>query len=575
MLTFSKRTDPFTGEEYIEVPFKGQFLTEHPMYNKGTAFPDEERYSLDLCGLLPDGVSTLSLQKQRTYESFATKSSDLEKYIYMLSLQDRNETLYYALLQDHLEEMLPIVYTPTVGKACQQCSHLYRRRRGLYITSRNVAHIDSILNNAPFANVSLIVVTDGERILGLGDLGSNGMGIPIGKISLYVAAAGLHPAFCLPIQIDVGTNNEELLKDPLYIGLRQNRLSGQAYDDIIERFVCGVRRRFPDALLQWEDFGKGNAFRLLETYKERICSFNDDIQGTGSVAMAVLLSAMKIKKQKLSEQRFMMFGQGQAGLGIARQIITGLVKEGLSYREACGRVYGVDKDGLLLQGMSVSEEQKPLLKSQEELAGWKVARTDRITLLEAIRNSKATVLFGVTGQAGAFDDEVISAMAANTPLPLIMPLSNPTAKAECTPETIARVTNGNYLSATGSPFKPVMVNGRERAVSQCNNLYIFPGVGLGALISGSPRVTDRMFMAASEALSNLVTAEELNSGKLLPHISKIRYVSSQVALAVAREARESGLGARGDDEKLLQMILNAMWEPKYLPLRYQKPDYYF
>ncbi|HPN36202.1 MAG TPA: NAD-dependent malic enzyme [bacterium] len=575
MLTFSKRTDPFTGEEYIEVPFKGQFLTEHPMYNKGTAFPDEERYSLDLCGLLPDGVSTLSLQKQRTYESFATKSSDLEKYIYMLSLQDRNETLYYALLQDHLEEMLPIVYTPTVGKACQQFSHLYRRRRGLYITSRNVAHIDSILNNAPFANVSLIVVTDGERILGLGDLGSNGMGIPIGKISLYVAAAGLHPAFCLPIQIDVGTNNEELLKDPLYIGLRQKRLSGQAYDDIIERFVCGVRRRFPNALLQWEDFGKGNAFRLLETYKERICSFNDDIQGTGSVAMAVLLSAMKIKKQKLSEQRFMMFGQGQAGVGIARQIITGLVKEGLSYREACGRVYGVDKDGLLLQGMSVSEEQKPLLKSQEELAGWKVARTDRITLLEAIRNSKATVLFGVTGQAGAFDDEVISAMAANTPLPLIMPLSNPTAKAECTPETIARVTNGNYLSATGSPFKPVMVNGRERAVSQCNNLYIFPGVGLGALISGSPRVTDRMFMAASEALSNLVTAEELNSGKLLPHISKIRYVSSQVALAVAREARESGLGARGDDEKLLQMILNAMWEPKYLPLRYQKPDYYF
>lgn len=575
MLTFSKRTDPFTGEEYIEVPFKGQFLTEHPMFNKGTAFPDEERYGLGLCGLLPDGVSTLSLQKQRTYESFATKSSDLEKYIYMLSLQDRNETLYYALLQDHLEEMLPIVYTPTVGKACQQFSHLYRRRRGLYITSRNVAHIDSILNNAPFANVSLIVVTDGERILGLGDLGSNGMGIPIGKISLYVAAAGLHPAFCLPIQIDVGTNNEELLKDPLYIGLRQKRLSGQAYDDIIERFVCGVRRRFPNALLQWEDFGKGNAFRLLETYRERVCSFNDDIQGTGSVAMAVLLSAMKIKKQKLTEQRFMMFGQGQAGVGIARQIITGLVKGGLSYREACGRVYGVDKDGLLLQGMTVSEEQKPLLKSQEEIAGWKVARADRITLLEAIRNSKATVLFGVTGQAGAFDDEVIAAMAANTQLPLIMPISNPTAKAECTPETIARVTNGNYLSATGSPFKPVMVNGRERAVSQCNNLYIFPGVGLGALISGSPRVTDRMFMAASEALSNLVTADELNSGKLLPHISKIRYVSSQVALAVAREARESGLGARGDDEKLLQMILNAMWEPRYLPLRYQKPDFSF
>jgi len=401
------------------------------------------------------------------------------------------------------------------------------------------------------------------------------MGIPIGKISLYVAAAGLHPAYCLPIQIDVGTNNEELLKDPLYIGLRQKRLEGEAYDNIIEQFVAGVRRKFPSALLQWEDFGKGNAFRLLETYKERVCSFNDDIQGTGSIAMAVLLSAMKIKKQKLSDQRFVMFGQGQAGVGIARQIITGLEKEGLSYQEACSRVYGIDKDGLLLAGMPVSEEQKPLLKSPAEIANWKKASSDRVTLLETIQNCKATVLFGVTGQSGAFTDEVIAAMAANTKLPLIMPISNPTIKAEATPENIARVTKGNYLCATGSPFKPVMVDGQERAVSQCNNLYIFPGVGLGALISGTPRVTDRMFMAASEALSDLVSADEIKNGKLLPHISKIRYVSSQVALAVAKEARESGLGVRADDEKLVQMILNAMWEPKYLPLRYVKPEFTF
>jgi malate dehydrogenase (oxaloacetate-decarboxylating) len=575
MLTYSKRTDPFTSEDYVEVPFKGLFLTEHPIYNKGTAFPEDERISLSLCGLLPDGVSNLSLQKQRTYESFVSKTSDLEQYIYMLSLQDRNETLYYALLLDHLEEMLPIVYTPTVGKACQQFSHLYRRRRGLYVTSRNIQHLDAILDNAPFTNISLIVVTDGERILGLGDLGSNGMGIPIGKISLYVAAAGLHPAFCLPIQIDVGTNNEELLKDPLYIGLRQKRLSGAAYDNIIEQFVTGVRRKFPNALLQWEDFGKGNAFRLLETYKERMCSFNDDIQGTGAVVMAVLLSAMKIKKGKLSDQRYIMFGQGQAGIGIARQIVTGLVNEGLSYPEACSRIYGIDKEGLLLEGMATSDEQKLLVKDSHAIAGWKVADTAHITLLETIRNSHATVLIGVTGQAGAFSDEVISAMAANTPLPLIMPISNPTAKAECTPETIARVTNGQYLVATGSPFKPVQVNGQERMVSQCNNLYIFPGVGLGALISGTPRVTDRMFMAGSEALSELVSAEELATGKLLPHINKIRYVSSRVALAVAKEARESGLGARVEDEKLMQMILNAMWEPKYLPLRYQKPEFSF
>jgi malate dehydrogenase (oxaloacetate-decarboxylating) len=568
MLTYSKRTDPFTGEEYIEVPLKGESLCEHPMYNKGTAFPEDERDRLSLCGLLPDGVANLSLQKQRTFESYSIKSSDLEKYIYMLSLQDRNETLYYALLLDHLEEMLPIVYTPTVGKACQQFSHLYRRRRGLYVSARNIHHIDSILDNAPFANVSLIVVTDGERILGLGDLGSNGMGIPIGKISLYVAAAGLHPAFCLPIQIDVGTNNEELLKDPLYIGLRQKRLSGAAYDDIIEHFVNGVRRKFPRALLQWEDFGKGNAFRLLQTYRERVCSFNDDIQGTGSVAMAVLLSAMKVKKEKLSDQRFIMFGQGQAGVGIARQIVTGLVKEGLSEKEARSRIYGIDKDGLLLEGMPVSEEQMPFLHSRSETATWKVNDASHITLLETIRHSRATVLIGVTGQSGAFTEEIIAAMAGNTPLPLIMPLSNPTAKAECTPETVARVTNGHYLIGTGSPFKPVMINGDERAVSQCNNLYIFPGVGLGALISGTPKVTDRMFMAASEALSELVSEEELRIGKLLPPINKIRYVSAQVALAVAREAREAGLGMKGDDEKLMRMILNAMWEPKYLPLRH-------
>ncbi len=567
MLTYSKRSDRFSGEEYVEVPFTGMSLTEHPIYNKGTAFPEEERHALDLCGLLPEGVSTLALQKKRTYESFANKSDDLEKYIYMLSLQDRNETLYYALMLDHLEEMLPIVYTPTVGRACQRFSHLFRRRRGLYVTANNIHHIDAILQNAPFSNVSLIVVTDGERILGLGDLGSNGMGIPIGKISLYVAAAGLHPAYCLPIQIDVGTNNEELLADPLYIGLRQKRLSGEAYDLIIEQFVTAVRRHFPGALLQWEDFGKNNAFRMLERYRERVCSFNDDIQGTGSVGTAVFLSAMKIKKQKLSDQRFVMFGQGQAGLGIAMQIKTGLMKEGLSEREACERIYGVDKDGLNLTGMTLTNEQKIFAKDPATVANWKVADRNHITLLETVQNARATILIGVTGQAGAFNEEVLKAMAANGDLPLIMPLSNPNTKAECTPEQVVQATNGNCLVATGSPFKPIMLNNEEKIVSQCNNLYIFPGVGLGALVAGTPKVTDRMFMAASEALSDLVPAEELKKGRMLPRIDKIRYVSAQVALAVAREARESGLGVRADDEKLLQMILSAMWEPKYLPYR--------
>ncbi len=572
MLSYSKRIDPFTREEYVEVPFKGHFLTEHPIYNKGTAFPEEERHALDLCGLFPEQVFTLELQKQRTYDSFRAKPDDLEKYIYLLALQDRNETLYYALLLDHLAEMLPIVYTPTVGKACQQFSHLFRRSRGLYVSAKNIQHVEKILSNAPFSNVSLIVVTDGERILGLGDLGANGMGIPIGKISLYVAAAGLHPAYCLPVLMDMGTNNEQLLNDPLYIGLKQRRLTGNAYDEVIERFVTAVRRAFPNCLLQWEDFGKNNAFRMLERYRERICSFNDDIQGTGSVAAAVIFSAMKIKKQQLSDQRFVMFGQGQAGLGIARQLMTCLIAEGLTEQEAKDRIFGIDKDGLLMEGMQVSDEQRAFLKSRNIVAGWKLENPNRIGLLDTVRNAQATVLIGVTGQSGAFTDEVIAQMAANCELPVIMPLSNPTAKAECTPEAALKAANGNCLIATGSPFPPVWVNGQQRVISQCNNLYIFPGVGLGALVAGTPKVTDQMFMAASAALSDLVPEADLKAGRLLPAVEKIRHVSAQVALAVAKEARESGLGVRTSDEQLLKMITAAMWEPKYLPYRYVKPE---
>ncbi|MBD3385976.1 oxaloacetate-decarboxylating malate dehydrogenase [candidate division KSB1 bacterium] len=570
MLTFSKQTDPFTGEYYVQAPFKGLFLTEHPVYNKGTAFPEDERHSLGLCGLLPEGVSSLKQQKERTYEAFSSKSSDLEKYIYMLSLQDRNETLYYALLLDHLEEMLPIVYTPTVGKACQQFSHLYRRRRGLYISARNIDHIDEIFSNAPFSNVSLIVVTDGERILGLGDLGMGGMGIPIGKISLYVAAAGIHPAYTLPILVDVGTNNEALLEDPLYLGLRQKRLEGDEYDEVIEAVLNGVRRHFPTALFQWEDFGRNNAFRLLERYRERICSFNDDIQGTGAVALAVLLSAMRIKKEKLRDQRIVIFGQGQAGLGIAMQVITALQDEGLSYEQACSRIYGIDVDGLLVEGMSVREEQKLLLKKRSEVADWKLDNPDKITLLDTIRNCKATILFGVTGQSGSFDESILKQMSENCKLPLIMPISNPTHKAECTPEFAIQTTEGNCLIATGSPFAPVQYKGEERKISQCNNLYIFPGVGLGALVAGTPKVTDEMFLASAIALSKMVSQDQLDQGLMLPPIDEIRQVSAKVAHAVTLEARQSGLGVRAGDDKLFDMVKNAMWKPVYLSYRHAK-----
>lgn len=572
MLTYSRKNDPLTGEEYVEVPFKGSFLAEHPIYNKGTAFSKEERHAFDLEGIFPDAVSDFELQKKRTYESFCAKTDDLEKYIYMLSLQDRNETLHYGLILDHLSEMLPIVYTPTVGQACQKFSHIFRRPRGLYVTANNIHNIDKVLTNLSFSNVSLIVATDGERILGLGDQGAGGMGIPIGKISLYVTASGLHPASCLPIMLDVGTNNENLLEDPLYIGIRQKRLTGDAYDAVIEEFVNAVRRRFPNVLLQWEDIGKNNAFRVLERYRERILSFNDDIQGTGSVATAVLLSAMKIKKQKLSDQRFVMFGQGQAGTGMARQIITGLMEEGLSHQQACDHVFGVDINGLLVEGMQVTEEQKHVLKPRAMVADWELSNPNKISLFDTVKNARATVLIGVTGQAGAFDEKIIRQMKENTDWPVIMPMSNPTSKAEALPEFVLKVTNGNCLVGTGSPFKPIKINGEERVISQSNNLYIFPGVGLGALVSGTPKITDQMFMAGSHALSDLVTEEELKSKQMLPSIENIRGVTAQVALAVAKEARDSGLGIIAEDDKLLRMIKNAMWQPKYLPYRYLKTE---
>lgn len=567
--------DPFTGEEYVEVPFKGRRLVEHPIYNKGTAFSQEEREAFELLGLFPETVSTLEIQTRRSYGHFQSKSEDLDKYIYLLSLQDRMETLFFRLMLDHLEEMIPIVYTPTVGQACLKFSHIYRRTRGLYITSSNIHHIDRILANAPFSNVMLIVVTDGERILGLGDQGAGGMGIPIGKSNLYVAAGGIHPAYCLPVLIDVGTNNENALADPLYIGVKQHRLTGDAYYDIVERFVQGVRRIFPRAFIQWEDFGKHHAFDLLHRYRNRICSFNDDIQGTGAVTTAALLSAIRFKKERLQEQRFVLFGQGQAGIGIANQILTGLKEEGLSESEARNLIFGIDKEGLLLEGMAVSDEQQPWLKPRELVTDWKYESSDKITLLDTIRNAKATVLIGVTGQTGAFSEEILRTLAQNTRVPIVLPLSNPTSKSECTAEEAFGFTGGKCICATGSPFPPVSVGKEKRFASQCNNLFIFPGIGLGALVSGTPIITDKMFMNASRAISEMMKPEELDQGKVLPAITDVRKVSAKVALAVAKVARDSGLGLRADDESLQAMILNAMWDPKYLPYRFVKPDLLF
>jgi malate dehydrogenase (oxaloacetate-decarboxylating) len=568
MKTFSLRVDPLTNEEYWEVYLRGQQLLNEPLLNKASAFSQEERLALDLVGLLRSGVSPMKLQVERTMEAYRRKPDDLEKYIYLQGLMDRNEVLFYRLLVENLTEMVPIVYTPTVGLACQQLSKITRRYRGVYLSPENIGRIDQIFQSVSLPNVALMVVTDGERILGLGDLGSDGMGIPVGKVKLYVAAGGLHPACCLPVCLDVGTNNQALLDDPLYLGWRHPRLNGDEYWELIEKFVLGVRRNFPEALVQWEDFAKHKAFTLLERYRDRVLSFDDDIQGTGAVAASVLMTAMRIKKSRLADQRIGIVGMGQAGIGIAENVLALLQAEGLSEREARRCIYTGDMPGLLCEDTpGLSKWQRAFARERADVAGWTLESSDRITLMDVVRNAKLTVLVGVTAQPELFSAEVLSAMASYEPQPIILALSNPTSRCECTPEDVARATNGRGMIATGSPFADLPWNGRTLVTSQCNNLYVFPGVGLGALVAKAPKVTAAMFMAASRALSDLVTADQAAHGYLLPPMADIRGVSRAVAKAVAVEARNSGLGRLLDEQKYEELIARAQWEPNYAPYR--------
>jgi len=574
MKTFSLRVDPLTNEEYWEVYLRGQQLLNEPILNKASAFTQEERLGLDLVGLLRSGVSSMDLQVERTLEAYRRKPDDLEKYIYLQGLMDRNEVLFYRLLVDNLTEMVPIVYTPTVGLACQQLSKITRRYRGVYLSPENIGRIDQIFQSVSLPNVALMVVTDGERILGLGDLGSDGMGIPVGKVKLYVAAGGLHPACCLPVCLDVGTNNQALLDDPLYLGWRHPRLDGDEYWGLIEKFVLGVRRSFPEALVQWEDFAKHKAFTLLERYRDRILSFDDDIQGTGAVAASVLMTAMRIKKSRLADQRIGIVGMGQAGIGIAENVLALLQAEGLSEREARRCIYTGDMPGLLCEDTpGLSKWQRAFARERADVAGWTLESSDRIKLMDVVRNAKLTVLVGVTAQPGLFSAEVLSAMASYEPQPIILALSNPTSRCECTPEDVARATNGRGMIATGSPFADLPWNGRTLVTSQCNNLYVFPGVGLGALVAKAPKVTAAMFMAASRALSDLVTADQAAHGYLLPPMADIRGVSRAVAKAVAVEARDSGLGRLLDEQTYAEVIARAQWEPSYAPYRPGKTNY--
>jgi malate dehydrogenase (oxaloacetate-decarboxylating) len=571
--TFAFKIDPLTGDEYYEVYLRGQQLISDPLLNKGSNFSIEERGSLGLVGLLPYGVSTLEQQVNRSLESYRRKPDDLERYLFLLGLLNRNETLFYKLLVGNLIEMLPIVYTPTVGLACQKLSHIMRRPRGVYINPENIASIDQIFANTSLPQVRLMVVTDGERILGLGDLGADGMGIPVGKVSLYVAAGGLHPAVCLPVCLDVGTNNEQLLADPLYLGYRKPRLDGEAYDRFVERFVIGVKRNFPDALIQWEDFAKHKAFRLLERYRERCLSFDDDIQGTGATACAALLTAARLKGRRLADERVLIVGLGQAGVGTAQAIAAVMADEGLSEAEIRSRILAVDMQGLLVEGDAALEpEQRRFVQPRAAVEGWRLADANRIGLLDVVRNARPTAVIGYTATRGMFDAELLRLMGENDPRPVVLALSNPTSKSECTPEEALRATGGRALVATGSPFPPVVLDGREVAFSQCNNLYTFPGIGLGALIARSAKVTDRMFVQASRALSAMVGAEQAERGLLLPPMAEIREVAFQVALAVAREARESRLGRLLDDAELARLLRKAQWEPHVYSYRPGTPS---
>jgi malate dehydrogenase (oxaloacetate-decarboxylating) len=550
---------PATSETVIQTSLSGQLLLDNPLLNKGSAFPEDERREFGLLGLLPPHCSTLEEQLARTYENYRRKESDLERYVFLIALQDRNETLFYRLLLEHITEMMPIIYTPTVGAGCRQYSHVFRRPRGLYISYLHRHEIPALLDNAPTHRPEVIVVTDGERILGLGDLGVGGMGIPIGKLSLYSVCAGIHPASTLPIILDVGTDNPELLVDPLYLGWRHTRVRGPEYDDFIEAFVDAVKQQFPRVLLQWEDFSKHNAARLLERYRDRLCTFNDDIQGTGAVAVAGILAAMKVVGSRFNEQRIVILGAGSSALGICDQIVAASADAGGREQDVKQQLWLVDSKGLVHAGRSNLETGKrKYARPSSDSAG--------MSFSEVVKKVHPTILIGTSGQHGAFSEEIVREMARHVTRPIIFPLSNPTSKSEATPAELLEWTGGRALIATGSPFPATNYNGRLITIGQCNNAFIFPGVGLGVIASGSRRVTDRMFSAAARVLSEFSPALSDPDGPLFPPLESVREISYQVALAVGAEAMRAGLATSCSDS-LERAVANKMWVPRYVPLK--------
>jgi malate dehydrogenase (oxaloacetate-decarboxylating) len=552
----------------IDIDVTGVDLLNRPLLNKGTAFSERERDEFQLHGLLPPHVGTLDQQVARRLKALRAKESDFERYSFLRDLQDINETLFYALVVRELEETLPLVYTPTVGEGCQRFSDIWRKARGVFLSYPNRARIREILANPQFDKVRVIVVSDGERILGLGDQGAGGMGIPIGKLALYTACAGIHPAETLPVLLDVGTNNEERLNDPLYIGWRHERVRGQEYDDFVEAFVSAVSERWPNVLLQWEDFATANAHRLLERYRDRLCTFNDDIQGTAAVAAAALLAAINVTGTKLTEQRIVLFGAGSAGCGIGALLLKAMTDAGMSEAEAKRRFFAVDRHGLLVDGMNdITPAQRPFVQSRKAIADWTLRDQNRVELMDVVTNAQPTALIAVSGQAGALTEPVVREMARHVERPIIFPLSNPTSRAEATPAQVLSWTEGRVIVSTGSPFPPVSCGGQIRPIDQTNNSYTFPGLGLGVLAANARRITDAMFMAAAKALADLSPARHDKTARLLPPVTELRKVALAVAEAVARQAQIDGVAEPCDGETLNARIRALVWEPVYRPYR--------
>jgi malate dehydrogenase (oxaloacetate-decarboxylating)(NADP+) len=534
-------------------PPRGIALLRDPMLNKGTGFSEKERDALGLRGLLPAHVLSMEAQAARVMTNLRLLPNDLEKYVALNALHDRNEALFFRVVCDHIDEIQPLIYTPTVGLACQKFGHIFQRPRGLFISANDRGRIAKLLANWPYP-AKLIVVTDGERILGLGDLGANGMGIPVGKLSLYSACAGVHPNLCLPVMLDVGTNNEELLKDPYYVGLRRKRLTGAAYDNLVDEFITAARKTFPGVLIQFEDFANHSAFRLLHKYRDKYCVFNDDIQGTAAVALAGLLSALRATGGKLSEQAILFLGAGEAATGIADLVVSAMMAEGMTQAEARWRAWLVDSRGLVVKGREgLTEHKRPYAHEHPPVGDF----------LSAINTLKPTAIIGVAAVGGTFTPDVLRTMAEINEQPIVFALSNPTSKAECSAEEAYRHTGGRALFACGSPYDPVTIEGKTFVPRQGNNSYIFPGVGLGAIASGARLVTDEMFMAAARTLAKLVTDADLQQGSLYPALPRIRQVSAHIAAAVAKIAYKRGLAAGREPKNLLAFIKSHVYEPRY------------